>query len=76
MCASPFPTVRWSMVAHEFLTLAILQLMVKFVSSPSGIHERRIMNVNDCAGATLGHRTFQIFALTILEREANTPRVN
>jgi len=63
------------MAANEFLTLAILRLMVKFVSSPSVIHERRIVNVNDCAGTTLGHRTFQTFALTILEREANTPRV-
>ena len=64
------------MAANESLTLAILRLMVKFVSSPSVIHERRIVNVNDCAGTTLGHRTFQIFALTILEREENTPRVS
>ena len=64
------------MAANEFLTLAILRLMVKFVSSPSVIHERQIVNVNDCAETTLGHRAFQIFALTILEREANTPRVS
>ena len=64
------------MAANESLTLAILRLMVKLVSSPSVIHKRRIVNVNDCAGTTLGHQTFQIFALTILEREANTPRVN
>jgi hypothetical protein len=64
------------MAANEFLTLAILRLMVKFVSSPSVIHERRIVNVNDCVGTALDHRAFQIFALTILEREANTPRVS
>ncbi len=63
------------MAPNESLTLAIPRLMVKLASSPSVIHESRIVNVNDCAETTIGHRTVQIFAFTILEREANTPRV-